>query len=147
MKRIICIGNRYIPEDAAGYEVYRYLVKKELPEDVELIDGGLAGLDLLRLIEGMEKVVFVDAMSGFCDPGEMKLLKAGEVAGLADNSFNHSSGLPYLLGVLPLVGDGIMPEIFVVGIEGVSGEETIKRASTLVLNTITGDTKEGCLNG
>jgi len=42
MKRIICIGNGYIPEDAAGHKVYDRILQQPLPHDIEVIYGGLA---------------------------------------------------------------------------------------------------------
>lgn len=134
MKRIICIGNRYVTEDAAGFEVYRYLQKHPLPADVELLDGGLAGLDLIRLIEGMERVVFVDSISGFGSTGEIQLLEASAVAAMAENNFGHASGLPYLLRVLPEVCEGELPQIFVLGMEGCPQEINIEQASKFALH-------------
>ena len=37
-KRIICVGNRYRPEDSAGPMVYDQLVNDKLPKDIEVID-------------------------------------------------------------------------------------------------------------
>ncbi len=82
MKRIICIGNRFVEEDSAGYQVFQELSLKPLPEDVELIDGGLAGLDLLRFIEGAEEVVFVDSISGFGSNGDLQLLEMVQLGSL-----------------------------------------------------------------
>ena len=47
MKRIICVGNRHSAADAAGPLVYERLARMERPLDIEVIDGALAGLDLL----------------------------------------------------------------------------------------------------
>ena len=74
MKRIICIGNCYTPDDAAGPKVYDRLLQCALPNDIEVIDGGLAGLNLLRFIDNAERVVFVDNVSGFGQPNEIVVL-------------------------------------------------------------------------
>ena len=37
-KRIICVGNRYRPEDSAGPMVYDQLVSDRLPKDIEVIE-------------------------------------------------------------------------------------------------------------
>ena len=147
MKRIICIGNRYLPEDAAGFAVLGSLLKMKLPDDIEVIDGGLAGLDLLRFIEGAERVVFVDSVSGFDTDGSVVHLDAAEVADLANQRFDHSSGLPYLLRVLPDACQGSIPQIVVLGIEGVPDEQTVKKASTLALKiAMAGKTETERLN-
>ncbi len=142
MKRIICIGNRYLPEDAAAILVYEALISMELPAGVEVVDGGLAGLDLLYLVEGMERVVFVDAVSGFGVHGSVSLLNKNEVTALADQCFGHSSGLPYLLKVMPEVCQGILPQVKILGIEGIPNLKTVEMASSLALRVVTGDATE-----
>ena len=148
MKRIICIGNRYVPEDAAGSQVYERLLQNTLPSDVQVIDGGLAGLNLLPFIEGAERVVFVDSVSGFgqydesrpgrSDRNEIVVLKAADVTAMAESRYGHSAGLAYLLRVLPDVCDGIVPHILLVGIEGQSNKDTIDQAAALALKIVIG---------
>ena len=134
MKRIICMGNRYSPEDSAGPKVYDRLLQSALPRDTEVIDGGLAGLDLLRFFDGAECVLFVDSVSGFGRPNDIVVLDAGDVSAYAGGTYDHSSGLAYLLRVLPQVCDGAVPDIMLVGIEAGSDDETIDEAATLALS-------------
>jgi len=138
MKRIICIGNRYVPEDAAGSQVYERLLQDALPSDVQVIDGGLAGLNLLPFIEGAERVVFVDSVSGFGENG-IVVLKAADVAAAAESGYGHAAGLAYLLRVLPDVCDGTVPHILLVGIEGQPNKNTIAQAAVLALHIAVGD--------
>ena len=138
MKRIICIGNRYLPEDAAGYLVYQHLIQRKLPKEVEVFDGGLAGLDLLRWVENMERVAFVDTISGFGAESEILLLKKEEISVLAGKNFDHASGLPYLLRVLPDTCDGQIPEVSLIGIEGIPDCDTVKKAALLALKVVMG---------
>lgn len=118
MKSIICLGNRYDPRDAAGPFVYDRLAAAAPVPDVALVDGGLCGLDLLRFVDGAERVVFVDSVSGYGNPGEVMLLDAAEIAASAAGAFDHAAGLPYLLRVAPLVCERPPAEILVVGLEG-----------------------------
>jgi hydrogenase maturation protease len=146
MRRIICIGNRYVPEDAAGPLVYERLRGETLPDDVELVDGGLAGLSLLRLLEQVERVVFVDRAVGLGAGDGIVVLDAARVAALAEGSFGHSAGLPYLLRVLPAVCEGPLPQIWVVGVESGKPEEerTIEEAASLALKLAVHGGTEGC---
>lgn len=149
MRRIICIGNRYVPEDAAGSRVYERLRRSPLPDDVELIDGGLAGLGLLRLLEGVERVIFVDRTIGLGDDGVV-VLDAAQVAALAEGPFEHSAGLPYLLRVLPAVCEGPLPQIWLVGVESDKPEEerTIDEAASLALKlAVDGGRPHGGMEG
>ena len=135
MKRcIICIGNRFVPKDTAGPAVFDRLQEKHpLSAGIEIIDGGMAGLNLLPLLEQGGRVVFVDAVDGFSGPGEIVLLDHQEIVSTLDGShFDHSSGLAYVLKVLPQVYDGDLPEeIVLVGLEGACTPQMIERAAGL----------------
>jgi hydrogenase maturation protease len=141
-RRIICIGNRYAAEDAAGPAVYDHLRRLQMPAGLELIDGGLAGLDLLRHLEGAEQVVFVDSVSGFGDPNKVLILTGDEVAALASSRYDHSAGLAYLLRVLPEVCEGALPQVRLVGIEGLPDQAAIGVAATLALKIAGGSAHE-----
>ena len=132
-KRIICVGNRYMTEDSAGPMVYDQLMSDRLPGNIEVIDGGLAGLNLLRFIHGADRVVFIDAVNGFRPSGGVIILDAEDASRHADTIFGHSAGLAYCLRVLPEVHDGKIPEIFVVGIEGTTDPEKILNAAKMSL--------------
>lgn len=138
MNRIICIGNRYVVEDAAGPAVHDFLWRRPLPADIEVIDGGLAGLDLLRTVEGAERVVFVDSLMGYADKPGVYPLDPWAVVAEAAGGYGHESGLAYLLRVLPAVCEGALPEIFLIGIEGPLQEETIAEAADLALGIAAG---------
>ena len=134
--RIICIGNRFIAEDGAGPAVYDKLQDSVLPAGVELIEGGLAGLNLLPHLEQGGRVIFVDAVTGFTPEGGVvvidhaTLLKQAEAPG-----YGHEAGLPYLLHVLPEVYEGEMPrEILLVGLEGACTKETIAHAARVCVD-------------
>lgn len=126
--RIICVGNRFVPQDAAGPAVYSLLRAGELPAGVELIDGGIAGLDLLRWVEGARRVVFVDAL---CEPpgrevgAGVVLLTCEEVAARAGmepgGAYGHAAGLSALLRLIPAVCSP-PPEVLVVGVRAKYGE-------------------------
>jgi hydrogenase maturation protease len=128
MKRIICVGNRHQSHDAAGPLVYDRLIRMQLPPDVEVIEGALAGLDLLRFMEGAQRVVFVDAVSGLESENGIVVLSAEEAAQNADQTYSHAAGLGYLLRVIERVCEGPVPEICLVGIAGVPDEDMIAAA-------------------
>lgn len=113
--------------------VYDLLVSNRLPGDIEVIDGGLAGLNLLRFIHGADRVVFIDAVNGFRPSGGVIVLNAEHASRHADTIFGHSAGLAYCLRVLPEVHDSKLPEIFVVGIEGTTDPDKILKAAEMSL--------------
>lgn len=143
--RIICIGNRFVAEDAAGLAVFDELEKMQpLPPQIELIEGGLAGLNLLPLLEQGGRVVFVDSVKGFTQSGEIILLDCRDGVTTDDTGhFDHGAGLAYLLAVLPKVSDGELPkELVLVGLEGQCTGKTIERAARLSLGIATHGLKD-----
>lgn len=126
MKRIICVGNRYLAADAAGPRVFDYLVARELPTGVEVIDGGIAGLNLLGLVEGAERVVFVDAVTGFFPQGVV-ILPARAIPP-PHAAFDHAAGVEYLFSLIPQVCDNPPAELYLVGLEGAADAALIARA-------------------
>lgn len=133
MRAIICIGNRYDSRDAAGPAVHDLLAAGDAIEGIELIDGGIAGLSLLRWIDGAERVVFVDSVSGFGEPGEVVSIDPADVEAPEEGAYGHGSGLAYLLRVVPLVCERGVPEIVIIGIEGEALPRAIAEAADLAL--------------
>jgi hydrogenase maturation protease len=80
------IGNIFLGDDGFGCEVVRRLVEREIPEDVEVRDFGIRGMDLAyALMDPYEAVIFVDAVPRGEEPGTVYLIEAevpeeGEVA-------------------------------------------------------------------
>lgn len=133
MHHIICIGNRLVAKDAAGPAVYDRLRQQTLPNDIQLYEGGLAGLDLLPLLERGGRVVFVDAVSGFTGDGQIVVLDQHDLLDqTAEPTYGHNAGLPYLLAILPHVCEGIMPEeITLIGLEGPCSSAVLDEAAAL----------------
>ncbi|MCX7172962.1 MAG: hydrogenase maturation protease [Proteobacteria bacterium] len=136
---IICVGNRYVAGDDVGCRVFDHLRSTATPPDIEVIDGGLCGLDLLGLMEGRRRVVFADAVVGLIEPGGIVVLDREQVALYAVN-YGHSAGLPYLLHMLPHTCRPPWPEIALVGVEGAANEAMVralaKRCMEIAINGI-----------
>ena len=111
--------------------MFDLLCQRHLPPHCQLIEGGIAGLDLLCHLENTGVVVFVDAVSGFTVPGEMTVLVPDNLLSLCPPPrYGHGAGLVYLLAVLPRVCQGSLPrEIHVVGLEGTCTMATLERAA------------------
>ena len=77
-KRVLIagIGNVFLGDDGFGVEVVKRLAGRELPEDVEVKDFGIRGMDLVyALQDDYEVVVFVDATPRGEEPGTVYLLE------------------------------------------------------------------------
>ncbi len=135
--RIVCIGNSYLAADAAGQAVHDLLARLPLPDEVELIAGGTAGLRLLPVLEGCQLVIFVDAVSGFLPaPGIVTLEPAELEVQTAD--LGHGAGLAELLVVASAVLNAPLPQVRIVGIEGPCDDTVRDAAARLCLSLISG---------
>lgn len=135
-KRIVCVGNRYLPGDDLGMRVFDHLMRTGVPRDVALIDGGLQGLNLLKTVEGAEKMVFVDNLKGFGHGNQIVILDASEVAQHAEAVYGHSGGLSYMLSALHFVFEEKLPQISVVGMEGNPDDAAIPAVAAACLKAL-----------
>ena len=74
MIRVIGLGNVLMSDDGFGPFVVRVLeAAYECPPNVELIDAGTPGLDLVPYVLDAEAVIFVDTVSSRGVPGEIRV--------------------------------------------------------------------------
>jgi len=128
VKRIICIGNAFQDGDSAGARVLARLADTCLPEDLEVVDGGLRGIDLLRLVEASERVAFVDTVSGFAAPGEVVELEGDSLSEIATEGYGHGGGFSYFLRALPHLARQPVP-VCLVGLEAPVSEGSIEEGA------------------
>ena len=59
-------------DEGVGVHVIRRLVSKyKLPEEIQVLDGGTLGLDLLYYLEGAENLLLVDAVETGLEAGSL----------------------------------------------------------------------------
>lgn len=67
---VIGLGNPLMGDDGLGLAALERLRETwELPAGVELVDGGTWGMNLLPVIEGADRVLLIDAITGGAAPG------------------------------------------------------------------------------
>ncbi|NPV92614.1 MAG: HyaD/HybD family hydrogenase maturation endopeptidase [Firmicutes bacterium] len=66
---VLGVGNLLLQDDGVGVHVINRLREEDLPESVELVDGGTYGPDLAPFIEDAERLIVIDAVKGGCEPG------------------------------------------------------------------------------
>lgn len=123
---LIGLGNILLQDEGVGVHAVEVLRKRfDFSEDIRLIDGGTLGLDLLPLIEGMEKILFADAANLNEEPGTIAIIEDEEIPSfLAPKLSLHHVGLADLLFASSFLGTrpakitliGIQPETMEVGL-------------------------------
>ncbi len=66
---ILGIGNILLSDEGIGVRVIEQMQAISLSEDVELVDGGTSGVDLLDIVSDRDTVIVVDAVDADCRPG------------------------------------------------------------------------------
>ncbi len=115
---LIGLGNLLMQDEGVGVHVVRALEERyELPPELEVVDGGTSGLDLLPYIEGRDRVLFVDAVNFGKEPGSIGVLENEAIPALfgAKGSLHHL-GLMDVLAAAQLLE--VAPrEICLIGIQ------------------------------
>jgi len=120
---VLGIGNLVMGDDGAGVRVVQELQKRyRFPPRVEVVDGGTLGLDLLPKLEGIGRLLVVDAVETGGKPGTLVRLAGEELPiALQTKVSPHQMGLKDLLAVAELMGHAPR-EMVLVGIQPASIE-------------------------
>lgn len=124
---LIGVGNILLQDEGVGVQAVEALRKRfDFPEDVRLLDGGTLGLDLLPFIEGMERILFMDAVDLQKEPGTIAIIEDEDLPSFLEPKLSlHHVGLSDLLFASSLMGIrpskvilvGIQPEKVDVGLD------------------------------
>lgn len=69
---VLGIGNILLADEGVGVHVIRELERSyAFPPNVELIDGGTAGLDLLSIVEEADHLLVIDCVQTDCNAGSI----------------------------------------------------------------------------
>ncbi len=113
---VMGLGNLVMSDDGLGSRVISELEKRFVPTDqVSLLDGGTLGLDLLPRLEGIDKLLIIDALQMGAEPGTVFRIEGEEVPRAFANKLSvHQMGLQDLLAVAELQGN-LPAELVVIG--------------------------------
>jgi len=121
MKKILVlgVGNILLGDDGVGVHVVERMKGMALPQDTEILDGGMATSDLLTYMKGRQKVIIIDAIKSSSPAGtifkipyqDMKDMKKGEHDGVCAL---HQITVIGMLQILESMGN--MPDVLVIGI-------------------------------
>ena len=115
---VVGVGNEALRDEGVGIHAVRALSEQELPAGVSVLDGGTSGFGLLGRLEGVWRLVLVDAMAMGRPAGTVVTVRPEELQSLAPagRASLHDTGL---LEVLDLAGAlGLRPrEVYIVGVQ------------------------------
>ncbi len=93
-------------DDGIGIRVIQRLLENcRFPSQVTVFDGGTLGLDLLPQLEGVDRLLIVDAVETGKLPGSLVRLTGADVQPVMETKLSpHQMGLKDLLAVAALQG-------------------------------------------
>jgi len=118
---ILGLGNRVMSDDSAGPVALDLLLEKyALPANVDTLDGGTLGLELLTYMEGYGAIILIDCVMRGGNPGDLIEVDEEEIETVFERALSpHQMGIKDLVAVLRLQGR-TPDKMVVVGVEGQS---------------------------
>lgn len=103
---VLGLGNILLHDEGVGVWVAEALGRQfAFPPEVAVLEGGTLGLDLLPRLDGVERLLVIDAVKLGRVPGAIVRLEGDEVpAGLAVKMSPHQIGIQDLLAGARLLG-------------------------------------------
>lgn len=124
---ILGIGNTILSDEGVGVHAAEALrAAYHIPDDVEVIDGGTAGMELLGPLTGVDLLVVLDAVTGGHAPGTLVTLTGDEVPVFFRSKLSpHQISICDVLAGLEFSGEapkdlvliGVEPESLELGLE------------------------------
>lgn len=147
---VLGLGNPILTDDGAGIKVTQIIREKVHDPDVDVLKVTAAGLDLLDLIVGYDRLIVVDTIrTGCCAPGTILRLSLKDFELAQHLSSPHDIGFKELIELGRRLGLHLPSEILIYAIEALDtvtfGERftsEIARAVPKVANMIVSEQLE-----
>lgn len=115
---ILGLGNPLRGDDGIGPRTVEQLKQHGLPVEVEALDAGTAGFDLLYWLDGRRRVIIVDAADVGLEAGQFARFtpEQVELKGAAEGAGSHQAGLAEVLALARAL-QRPLPEIVIFGVQ------------------------------
>jgi hydrogenase maturation protease len=115
---VMGIGNLLLQDEGAGVRVIEELEKKyEMPDGVELLDGGTAGIELLQYIDNRDVLILVDVINTGSAAGTISRFEGEDVPAFFQKKISpHQLGISDLLATARLTGS-VPNKIVLLGVD------------------------------
>jgi hydrogenase maturation protease len=124
---VLGLGNILMSDEGVGVRIIEALdAAHDMPEGVEVLDGGTSGMDLLDMVADRDCLIVADAINADGPAGRVIRLEDDQIKMLFETRFSpHQLGLSDMLAALRLVEKaprrvilvGVVPENLRLGME------------------------------
>lgn len=129
---VLGVGNILLQDEGFGVRVIEQMTRRfSFPSYVQVLDGGTLGMELMRFIDGSEKMILIDAVAGGKPPGTMYEFKNEQVkAYFKEKVSAHELGIQDVLAVLDIL-DKSIGEMVVLGVQPESLDVSLELTPTV----------------
>ena len=119
-------------DEGVGVRVIKELERRyRFSSEVELLDGGTAGIELLRHISGRDYLILIDVVKSGQSPGTVVRIEGEDVPAVFRNRISpHQLGLSDLLAAAMLT-DELPENIILFGVEPASLDQGLDLSDTV----------------
>jgi hydrogenase maturation protease len=92
--KIIGFGNIFMADDGIGVRVIEELQQQQVfkdNENIELIDGGTSGIDLVFMLKGADRAIIIDAVDAGQEIAQIVVFSPNDVVGFKKKVFKSYS--------------------------------------------------------
>jgi len=114
---VLGIGNYLMGDEGLGVHLARELSAELQDENIDIVDGGTGGFQLLELLESYPVVILVDATLDKNKPGSIRLIEPKFSSDFPKAMSTHEIGLKDLVESLVLLDKLPKIYLFIVSIE------------------------------
>jgi len=126
---VLGMGNPILSDDGFGLAVADRLRALPLPDQVQVVESEVAGLRLLELMRGFDKVIIVDALKSGRTPGDIVRYEGKDFRGGHRYASAHSIGLTSVLELGEELGYEMPVEVVAFAVEAEDVETFGERLS------------------
>lgn len=126
------VGNILLSDEGLGVHFLNEFSKDSLPDNIELLEGGTAGLELVHLIQEVDFLIIVDAINAKDEPGAIFRFEPEQIKILPEQyevSF-HQVGILEVLAMANILGNA--PQTLIFGIQPKSLEWGLEPSSEIL---------------
>lgn len=120
---IMGIGNYLMGDEGVGVHVAQRLAREELPEGVDVLDGGTGGFFLMEYFENYPVVILIDATLDDRPTGTIRLIEPRFANDFPRAMSTHDIGLRDLVEGLAILGKLPKIYLFAVSIEMIQSQQ------------------------
>lgn len=117
---VLGVGNYLMGDEGIGVHIIQEMYKRQLPEYVDILDGGTGGFLLLGCFEAYPTIIFVDATMDGKSAGTISLIRPKFASDFPSALSVHDVGLKDMIEAVYLMEDVPDIHLFTVSIEEIN---------------------------